>query len=246
MDAPGTDVIAGKHQVIVGIHQPNYAPWCGYFHKMARSDIFVFLDDAQFTKNSYVNRVKILENGKDVWLTIPAKPPLGTPIRKVVCRTPDWPDRHLDRLRNAYRSAPAFRSVWPDVEQMYKSLLSLGFAEANRTLIATLARRLSISTDIRVASDIPNEKSLRSDDRLIDIIRRVDGDGYLSGKGGQSYQDPAKFSKAGIELEITRFVHSEYQQQAAEFHPGLSVLDAAFHLGWDGAADVVHSEGPDS
>ena len=37
----------------VAIHQPNYLPWLGYFAKIKKCDIFVFLDDVQFSKNSW-------------------------------------------------------------------------------------------------------------------------------------------------------------------------------------------------
>jgi len=228
--------------MIVGIHQPNYAPWCGYFHKLARSDVFVFLDDAQYPKNSYVNRVKILENGKDVWLTIPAKVSLGTPIHDVTSSQPDWPARHLDRLKNAYKATPCFQIVWPDIEALYASLESTGFAEANRMLICALAEKLGLSPDFRKASDIPNPQGLRSDDRLIDIVLHCGGDRYLSGKGGQSYQDPEKFKAAGIGLEITAFANRGYPQTGEDFVPGLSVLDAVFHLGWNEAAAYIREE----
>src|SRR5690606_21435204 len=48
-----------RGMTLVAIHQPNYAPWLGYFHKLAQADVFVFLDDAQFSKGSYTNRVQV-------------------------------------------------------------------------------------------------------------------------------------------------------------------------------------------
>lgn len=91
--------------MIVSIHQPNYAPWVGYFRKIAGADHFMFLDDAAFSKGSVINRVRVLEKGKPTWLTIPAKPSLGTAIQDVAIGQVDWPERHLSRLFNAYRGA---------------------------------------------------------------------------------------------------------------------------------------------
>ena len=60
--------------VIVGIHQPNFFPWFGYFLKIARSNKFVFLDDVQISNtSSYVNRTSININGQAKWLTAPIR-----------------------------------------------------------------------------------------------------------------------------------------------------------------------------
>jgi len=55
----------------VAIHQPHYWPWLGYLKKMKEADIFVYLDEAAYTKNGFINRNKIQIDGKDHWLTIP-------------------------------------------------------------------------------------------------------------------------------------------------------------------------------
>ena len=66
--------------IVVGIHQPNFFPWFGFFLKIARSDKFVFLDDAQTQKKggSYLNRTKININGESKWMTAPIKRTQGT------------------------------------------------------------------------------------------------------------------------------------------------------------------------
>ena len=42
------------------IMQPHYFPWSGYFNLISKVDNFVFLDDAQFSKDSWQVRNKIL------------------------------------------------------------------------------------------------------------------------------------------------------------------------------------------
>jgi hypothetical protein len=43
--------------MIVGVHQPNYLPWLGYFHKLALCDVFVFFDHVQMPGGkSFVSR----------------------------------------------------------------------------------------------------------------------------------------------------------------------------------------------
>ena len=80
--------------MIVAIHQPNYAPWLGYFAKMARADVFVFLDDVQYTKNSYINRVQIDAGGTARWLTVPVSFSFRDPINRVRAANENWPRAH--------------------------------------------------------------------------------------------------------------------------------------------------------
>ena len=52
-------------------HQPQYLPWLGYFDKINKSDIFVFLDDVQYKKREFQNRNKIRNSTGEEWLTVP-------------------------------------------------------------------------------------------------------------------------------------------------------------------------------
>lgn len=45
--------------MIVGIHQPNYLPYLGFFDKLRKSDVFVIYADAQFNKGDFQHRNRI-------------------------------------------------------------------------------------------------------------------------------------------------------------------------------------------
>ncbi len=223
----------------VAIHQPNYAPWLGYFHKMACAEVFVFLDDVQFSKGSYINRVQILGANGARWLTQPVSVTLGTPINEVTVAEASWTRAHLDTLRGAYRAANAFAAVWPELEAMYAKLPEGNLSTMNRSLIEALADRLGIAVGFSESSSIKTGNT-SGDDRLVAIVEQLaPGGTYLSGKGGDKYQDPAKFAAAGIDLAYTQVQHGVYDQGRSDFIPGLSVLDAIFHLGWGGASALI-------
>ena len=218
--------------MIVGIHQPNYLPWLGYFHKISRSDVFVFLDDAQYSKNSFTNRVKILRKGEGRWLTQPVSFRFRDPINTVSFARYDWKSAHLDVLQGVYNAAPAFSSVWPDIKALYGDLGDENLSVVNAKIISGLCVHLGISSKFHFSSEIEVGKA-RADDRLIGIVNKIAPGGcYLSGTGGARYQDPEKFSAAGLTLEYTDFQHPAYDQNTSPFVSGLSVVDAVFHLGW--------------
>jgi hypothetical protein len=223
--------------VIIAIHQPNYLPWLGYFHKIARADVFVLLDDVQFSKNSYSNRVRVLQDGTPRWLTLPVTAHLGDRIDQVRPADPQWPTRHRDRLFQYYRRAPAFAEMWPRLEAMYADLSTGDLAAINRTLVETVAGWLGLACRF-VASSAFDTAGAAGDDRLIRLVRAIDPTAtYLSGRGGANYQDETKFSAAGIGFACTDFIHPVYPQQCAPFVPGLSVVDALFHAGCDRVAE---------
>ncbi len=227
---------------VVAIHQPNYLPWLGYLSKISQADVFIFLDDAQYTKNSYINRVGVLCEGAAKWLTVPVRVPLGTSIRDVPPAAADWTASHLDRVSNYYRKAPARQEALAELTAMYAAIEPGGsIADINTTLIRGLASRLGIAADFRVASDFRHsEKS--SNERLIALIRSVDEHAiYLSGAGASSYQDPEKFEAAGVEIRFSAFDHPSYAQASEPFVAGLSAIDAVFWLGWEGTAALLRA-----
>jgi hypothetical protein len=228
---------------IVAIHQPNYAPWLGYFYKVARSDIFVFLDDAQFTKNSFINRVQIASEGKPRWLTIPVAYRFGDPIAQVRPAKSTWKRSHIDTLSQCHKAAEHFKSVWTDICAIYEELPDGNLAVCNRALIEAISNRLRLRVRFVASSDYTIEG--KGGDRLAGLVSALSPNAvYLSGRGGQKYQSEEVFEAAGIELRYTDFRHPTYDQGRPEFLAGLSILDAIFHLGWDRTAALLKQASP--
>jgi hypothetical protein len=97
--------------MILSAHQPAYLPWLGYFDKIARADVFVYLDTVQFEKNSFINRNRIKTPQGAQWLTIPVKMKdhLSATLRdtEIECVQP-WGSKHLKTIRMNYSRAEFF------------------------------------------------------------------------------------------------------------------------------------------
>ena len=64
--------------VTLAVHQPNYLPWLGWFHKLAAADVFVYLDAVQFPRGrSFAARNRIKTPNGVAWLTVPVSVPKG-------------------------------------------------------------------------------------------------------------------------------------------------------------------------
>ena len=108
----------------IAIHQPNFLPWIGYFHKIAQVDKFVFLDDVQLPRGkSFCYRAKILLSGKEIWLSIPLTGKSQKPLIKdtKVDINQNWKVKHLKTLEFNYKKQNCFDDIFSIIEKVYKT-----------------------------------------------------------------------------------------------------------------------------
>jgi hypothetical protein len=197
---------------------------------MRHSDIFVFTDVHQMPgSHSYVKRTQIRKNdGTTRWLTVPTRYSFGDAIYKVRFADPEWSKSHIGILRTTYARCPYFEEVLKVLEPLY-SEPGESLSEFNQKMIREIANYLGLKCRFEVSSQL--QAKGRRDDLHISIAQILGADTYVSGKGGMNYQDPERFARAGIKLEVRCYVPIPYNQVHGEFVGGLSILDALFHLG---------------
>ena len=216
--------------MIVSIHQPQYLPWLGYFDKIERSDVFVFLDNVQFKKNEWQNRNKIKTDQQWQWLTVPVIHKFGQKIREVeINNTVRWGKKHLTALMTHYSKAGFFKEHSAFFEQTYaqewKSL-----ADLNMHLIQYLTKALGISnTEFSISSAYESREE--PTERLVDLCKEAEGDIYLSGRDGAKYLNLDEFEKDGIQVIFQDYDHPRYPQLYGDFEPYMSVIDLLFNCG---------------
>lgn len=232
---------------VVAIHQPNFLPWQGYFHKLLSSDIFIFLDDVQFPRGkSFTSRVSIKSPAGPVWLTVPVKGKGDlSPIKDIIMAgtPPDWKKKHLKTIENCYARAPFFKEYFPMIKELYQTG-EQGLANFNIRLITCLAQTLASSTDTVRASELAVDYGSPLD-RLIKLVKRVGGTKYLtgSGRGSDRYLDEEAFRREGLEVLYQSFVQPAYPQLGGPFIPNLSVIDLLFNCGPVAGRTYVFSAG---
>lgn len=220
---------------VVTIHQPNYAPWTGFFDKLAQADVFVLLDTVPFTKGGYQNRVKVLGPNGPQWLTVPVltKGLMGQPTSQVqVDDLKSWRQTHLKTLRTLYGRAPHATEMLAVAEDAYATPGDLLSPLCVR-LIRRVVAGYGFGTELVLASDLGVSGS--SSQLLADIVTACGGERYLSGPSGRDYLDERVFAEAGIGVDYHSFTPVPYPQGRDGFVGGLSILDAIAHLGWDEA-----------
>ncbi|MDP3716237.1 MAG: WbqC family protein [Acidobacteriota bacterium] len=229
---------------MVALHQPNFFPWLGYFDKIVRADIFVVLDDVQFSKTggTWSNRVQLLAGGQAKWLTLPiVRTYHGVRLireMEIDNRQP-WRRKLLQTLRSNYARAPFFNTVFPQIADLVANETP-SLLDFNLHVLTTLCRLMEIETNKLVLGS-SLQVTGRATDRLIAAVRAVGGTVYLCGGGAGGYQDDDAFTHAGLRLTYQNFVHPSYSQgdQGDTFVAGLSCLDALMHCGFAGTRQLI-------
>lgn len=220
--------------MIVSIHQPDYIPYLGLFYKVSCSDIFVFLDDAQYS-NANVhdwNRIKTPQG--EYKLKIPVDYAFGDPINQVRPKNElKWREKHLRTLEMNYARASHFSQLFPQFSDLlmadYASL-----AELNMAISRWIFNGFEFKVEILRSSEM-GLHSLR-EARVIDICLQLGGHKYISGHGAKAYQVEANFNARGLTLAYTDFQPIEYTQlwnKQCGFLKNMSILDYIFNCGFD-------------
>jgi len=217
--------------MILSVHQPHYLPWIGYFHKLEKSDMFVFLDNVQYKKREFQNRNKIKTPDGWTWLTVPVltKGRYKQLIKEVmVDNSKDWRHEHWKSIKRCYNRAPFFQEYYDVFEELYSQKWER-LAELNIHVVKFLMSFLKIETPCFLESKFDIDAT--STERIIQLCKHLKADVYLSGVGGKAYMDEERFKEEGITLRYQEFKHPEYYQLYGNFEPYMSVIDLLFNHG---------------
>ena len=221
--------------MIVTIHQPDFSPWLGYFHRWAISDLYIVLDDVQFLRRGWQHRDRIKTADGPRWLTVPVlkKGKYEQRINEAyIDNTTNWRARHLGSITQAYSRCPGYSSLFPELKRIYGAGHNL-LKDFNLDLLRLFADLLGIDTPVVMASESPS--TLSSTARLVELTAIHGGTHYLTGTGSRAYLEEELFESKGITVDWQDFEHPVYPQKHGEFEPGMSVIDYLMNVRIDEA-----------
>lgn len=205
--------------------QPYFFPYIGYFQLIAAVDLFIVYDNIKYTKKGWINRNRMLHNGKDVMFSLPLK---GGSDYLNVCERELAADFNRDKLlsqfKEAYRRAPHFAQTFPFVEEV------LGYEDTNlfRFLhhsIVKTCEHLGITTEIKISSRIAINHDLKNQDKVLAMCKEVSASTYVNAIGGVGLYSSRAFLEDGVALNFIRSKPFEYAQLGDAFVPWLSIID---------------------
>jgi hypothetical protein len=215
----------------VVISQPMYFPWCGLINQIKLSDVFIHYDDVQLSRGFY-NRIQVKRENKLEFITVPLK----NKKQKILINEAeifydnDWVLRHRKILEQSFK----YSEYKNDAIEIYEKV----HEKPSKNL-----SELSIKSTMEVANyfDLVNSRQFinsselnvygHSSERLLKIVKQVQGTNYITGHGALNYLEYDIFEKQRVSVSIMKYDIKKYKQSYGSFTPYLTSLDAIANLG---------------
>lgn len=208
----------------LGIMQPYFLPYIGYFQLMKAVDTYVIADDVNFIKKGWTTRNKILVQGKEFMFHLTTLQASSNKLFMDVYVDSDQ-SKLLKTIEMSYKKAPQFTEVFPLIEEIIR-YEDKNFARYVGNSLIRIARHLNFNTKFLYASETDRDRTLRAQSSVIADCKLYGASTYLNAIGGTHLYDREKFREAGIELFFLQSKPIEYWQGGkANFVPWLSMLD---------------------
>lgn len=211
----------------LGIMQPYFFPYIGYWQLINAVDKFVVYDNIQFTKSSWIRRNRILLNGKDKLFTLPIKKDsdyLDVRDRYLSDKYENDRQKLINQIKVAYDKAPQFDASFPIIEECINYDNDNLFEYIYHSIIK-MVEYLGINTEIIISSNINMDHSLHNKYRVMEICKVLEADIYINPIGGVGLYDKDDFLINGIDLKFVHTNNFKYKQYENEFVPNLSIID---------------------
>lgn len=215
-----------NNSIKLGIMQPYFVPYIGYFQLMNAVDKYVIYDDVNFIKGGWINRNRILLNGQPAYFNIPM---IGASSNKLINEVEVntnkiLMEKNLKTIYSAYGKAPYYNEVYPLIERI------LLYEEKNIALFLkhsfeVICEYLDIKTEFIISSNLDKNNELKAQDKVLHICEKLGATEYYNAIGGQELYDYDSFKNKGITLKFIQTNEIKYKQFDNEFQPNLSIID---------------------
>lgn len=213
----------------LGIMQPYFFPYIGYFSLIKHVDQFILLDDVQFIRHGWIERNRILKPNEGwQYIAVPLKKHCQKTLIKeiMIDNSTEWKKKIVAQLGH-YKKAPYFYKVLNLLQELFQKEYQT-ITDLDKEALLKVTEYLHISTPIEVFGNmnIEIDKVNSADEWALNICKAIpEADEYWNPPGGKEFFDVSKYKNNGIELKFEKVEITDYSQKRQTFEPGLSILD---------------------
>ena len=187
----------------VACMQPYFLPYIGYWQLIHAVDKFVILDDVQYITKGWVNRNKIIVNGKEKWITIPLKNAnRNRMINEIeICDKSLWLPKFERSIKYNFKNSIFFKEIYELIDCILNNEEN-NLSKFLLNSISSICNYLGIKTDILVSSSCSPKRELKGESRIIEICKNIGASSYINLPGGKNLYNNSSFSEEGIDLHF--------------------------------------------
>ena len=215
--------------MVVGIMQPYFLQYIGYFSLIEYSDKFIFFDTPQYIHHGWVNRNRVLNHdGTPNYISVPLeKAPRETAIKDMVIRDENWVEKIFAQLVCYKKKAPYYKRTIEFLHSLLDADYERSLSKLNIETTKSICKYIGLKRSFEVFSEmnLDVEEVNEPDEWALKITKAVGGDIYVNPPGGMSFFNKEKYLSEEIELQFLQHNLTPYVQRIGRFEPGLSIID---------------------
>lgn len=206
--------------------QPYVFPYIGYFQLINAVDKFIIYDDVNFIKQGWINRNRILVEGKEFLFAVPLKNQSSFELIKNTQISEDkkWRRRLIMTIEQSYAKAPFFSETINVINNIFQSQ-TIFISQLAVISILETCNYLDINTEFVLSSAKYKNSFLKGQERILDICRRENARQYINPIGGTELYSKDEFKRNNIDMFFLRPRNIKYKQFDNAFIHGLSIID---------------------
>lgn len=232
------------------IHQPYFIPWMGYFSKLLYADKFIVLDNVDFKKRDFIDRVKIINSdGGLKWIGLPIGQQFQTRINEIISDNDKVADLIILNIRSAYSKARYFKETSSTIEEIiFKGIKhNKKLVEINVSIIKDLLDFLSVKQpEIIMSSQVGEYKDKTQ--RIEEILKFSECKTLVTGNGGSlEAHNFLSLKQNGFSILIQDFyknhpIYYQTRRTKAGFAKGLSIIDCILNEGKSKTVELLYNK----
>lgn len=229
--------------MIVGVMQPYLFPYIGYWQLLNGVDTFVMFDDVNYINRGWINRNRILIDGQPKYFNVQMRGASQNQLINEVALTNDVQaaEKQVRAIELAYKKAPYFTDCFPMIAECMR-FQGENLSDFVCHSICETAKYLGINTTLLLSSEIEKDNSLRGQDKILDICKRLGATEYWNPIGGTELYDKALFSENGMVLHFLKangdIRYKQFKEDA--FEPFLSIIDVMMFNSVDSIQEMLN------
>lgn len=210
----------------VGIMQPYFFPYIGYWQLINLVDEYIIYDDVNYIKRGWINRNNILLNGQSKMVNLHIRDASQNRLIRdtQLAQTKEDTRKLLATIVQCYRKAPYFDVVYELLENIM-NYEDKCLSEYLAYQLQEVCRYLNIQTRLLRSSEIEKDTSLKGEEKIIEICKKRHANSYINASGGKELYHHKNFMEKGMELKFLRTGNVCYKQFDNDFVPNLSIID---------------------